>query len=319
MDLRPITPARLAASVIAVPPLARDADQRLAPAENTRLIRYLEAGGVSVLLYGGNANLYHVRPSEYAALLRFLAEAAGPDTLLIPSAGPAYGVSLDQAEIARDFPFPTLMVLPHQGLNTGPGVATGLRRFAELLGRPIVVYLKQEAYLTPREVSALVADGVVSWIKYAIVRQNPNQDPYLRELLDIVPAELLVSGIGEQPAITHLRDFRLNAFTSGCVCVAPRLSTRLLQACRAGNWSEADRLRELFKPLEDLRNSIQPVRVLHHAVRAAEIADTGPILPLLHPLEPDLAESVTQAARTLRQQEIDDPNTAPNIRTVSMP
>ena len=69
------------------------------------LIRHLESGGIRILLYGGNAIFYHLRPSEYASTLTLLAEAAGPDTVVIPSAGPSYGVSMDQAVIARDFPF----------------------------------------------------------------------------------------------------------------------------------------------------------------------------------------------------------------------
>lgn len=299
MDTRPLTPARLASSVIAVPPLARDAQERVVRDENIRLIRHLESGGVRVLLYGGNAIFYHLRPSEYASILALLADAAGPDTVIIPSASPSYGVSMDQAVIAREFPFPTVMVLPHQGLNTVAGVETGLRRFAESYGRPIVVYVKQEGYVTPREVARLVQDGCVSWIKYAIVRPDPAQDPFLQELLQQVPSSLVVSGIGEQPALVHLRDFRVNGFTSGCVCVAPRLSTRFLAAVTAGDWPEAERLRALFKPLEDLRNSINPVRVLHEAVRLANLADTGPILPLLSGLTEEQATVVGRTAREL--------------------
>lgn len=290
-------------SVIAVPPLARDPQERLADEENRHLIRHLEAGGIRLLLYGGNANFYHLRPSEYARVLEFLASAPSPGTVVIPSAGPAYGVSLDQAAIAREFPFPTVMVLPHQGLNTPAGVETGLRRFAETLGRPIVVYVKQEGYLNPPDVARLVDDGCVAWIKYAIVRADPREDSYLRELLQRVPPGRVVSGIGEQPALAHLREFALGGFTSGCVCVAPRLSMRFLAACTAGDWTEADRLRLLFKPLEDLRNAIHPVRVLHEAVRLAGIADTGPILPLLSPLDATQAAQVKTASLALHVEE----------------
>ncbi len=299
MDTRPLTSARLASSVIAVPPLARGADERVNQAENTRLIRHIESGGVNLLLYGGNAIFYHLRPSEYATVLTQLAEAAGPGTVVIPSAGPSYGLSMDQAEIAREFPFPTVMVLPHQGLQTFAGVETGLRRFADAYGRPIVVYVKQEGYVTPREVARLVNDGCVSWIKYAIVRPDPAQDPFLQELLQHVPASMIVSGIGEQPALVHLRDFQINGFTSGCVCVAPRLSTRFLAAITAGDWVEAERIRAIFKPLEDLRNSINPVRVLHEAVRLSQLADTGPILPLLSGLTEEQAALVGRTAREL--------------------
>lgn len=299
MDTRPISPSRLASSVIAVPPLARGTDERVSRDENVRLMRHVESGGVDVLLYGGNANFYHLRPSEYAAVLTMLAEGAGPGTLVVPSAGPSYGVMMDQAEVARDFAFPTVMVLPHQGLNTFAGVGTGLRRFAERLGRPIVVYVKQEGYVTPAEVARLVKDGCVSWIKYAIVRPNPAEDPFLKELLQQVPASLIVSGIGEQPAVVHLRDFGLNGFTSGCVCVAPALSMAFLKASAVGNWTEAERIRGIFKPLEDLRNAINPVRVLHESVRLAGLAETGPVLPLLSGLDAEQASRVGSAALEL--------------------
>ena len=89
-------------SVIAVPPLCRDTAWRVHTGENARLIRHIESGGVRILLYGGNANFYHIRPSEYAATLNMLAECAAPGTHIIPSAGPSYGVSMDQAAIVRD-------------------------------------------------------------------------------------------------------------------------------------------------------------------------------------------------------------------------
>lgn len=300
MDTRPITPDRLAASVIAVPPLARDTGERISQAENAKVIRHLEAGGVNTLLYGGNAVLYHLRPSEYAGLLGLLTELPAAGTLVIPSAGPSYGVMMDQAEILRDFAFPTVMVLPHQGLNTFAGVETGLRRFAERAGRPIVVYVKAEGYVTPAEVARLVADGCVSWIKYAIVRPDPAEDPFLRELASLVPPSKIVSGIGEQPAIVHLRDFGVAGFTSGCVCVAPALSQRMLLAMKAGDWAAAERIRAVFRPLEDLRNGINPVRVLHEAVALAGIADTGPILPLLSGLSAEQQREVSRAAGELR-------------------
>ncbi len=300
MDTRPITPVRLAQSVIAVPPLARNQQQHVDREQNTRIIRHLESGGVNTLLYGGNANFYHIRPSEYADTLQMLAEAAAPGTLVVPSAGPAYGLSLDQAVILHDFDFPTVMILPHTGLNTSTGVETGIRRFAELYGKPVVLYIKAEGYITTEGAAGLVADGLISWIKYAIVRQNPSEDPFLSELIQLVGGEIVVSGIGEQPAITHLRDFSCNGFTSGCVCVAPALSQRMLRAIKTGDWAEAEAIRETFKPLEDLRNAINPVRVLHEAVSLAGVADTGEILPLLSGLEEDQRAAVASTALALR-------------------
>jgi dihydrodipicolinate synthase/N-acetylneuraminate lyase len=255
---------------------------------------------VSTLLYGGNANLYHVGLYEYAALLDELESIASPATWVIPSAGPDLGKLIDQAQILRARRFPTAMALPLTFPMTMPGVATGLRRFAEALGRPIVVYLKAEGYLTPELVKSLVDDGIVAAIKYAIVRKDPREDAFLSRLLDLVDRRLVVSGIGERPAIVHLRDFGLAAFTSGSVCVGPRGSTQLLAACQRKDWATAERLRERYLPLEDLRDAHSPIRVLHEAVTLAGIADMGPMLPLLSNLEPEHHGAVQAAARALR-------------------
>lgn len=289
-------------SVIAVPPLARQADGSVCAVQNTRLIRHMESGGARILLYGGNANFYHLRPSEFGATLDMLAAAAGPETEVVPSVGPAYGVMMDQAEVVRGHNFRTVMVLPHTGLNTPDGVATGLRHFAEKAGRPIVVYMKQENYLTPALVAELVKDGIVSWIKYAIVRQDPCKDAVLSELVQLVDPAMVVSGIGEQPALVHLDQFKLGGFTTGCGCVAPVLSQKLLALARSGDWVGANQVRKQFEPLEDLRNGINPVRVLHEAVTLSGIADMGTISPLLSGLSPVERSKVQDAVTDLLAQ-----------------
>jgi len=222
---------------------------------------------------------------------------------VVPAAGPGYGMSMDQALVLRDFDFPTVMVLPHQGLNTPDGVASGLRHFAEAYGKPIVVYIKADGYLTPSLTAALVKDGLVSWIKYAIVRTDETADPFLSELTALVDPALIISGMGEQPVIHHLRDRKLAGFTTGCGCIAPALSSRMLQACHAGDWDTAERIRAQFQPLEDLRNGINPVRVLHEAVTLSGIADTGAILPLLSGLDESQRAAVKKAAQDLLSAE----------------
>ena len=167
--------------MIAVPPLARDPAGQICPQENARLIRHLEQGGVTTLLYGGNAVLYHVRLSEYAGLLSMLQRTVANQTWVIPSVGPSFGLMLDQADILRDFEFPTVMVLPQAEVVDHGGLARGIRHFAESYGKPIVLYLKHDRWLPPPIVSRLVQDGLVSWIKYAVVRANPYEDGYLKK------------------------------------------------------------------------------------------------------------------------------------------
>ncbi len=299
MNTNPITSDTLSSSVVSVPPLARDENLSLNRAENEKVIRHLEAGGVTTLLYGGNAVLYHVALSEFAELLSLLAETVAEETLAIPSVGPAFGTMMDQAAILRDFEFPTTMILPQRDVCTSAGVASAVRRFVEAVERPAVLYIKHDGFIDVGAVKRLMDDGLLSWVKYAIVRDDPADDDYLRELVDHVDPSKIVSGIGEQPAIIHLRQFGLVSFTSGCVCVAPRLSTDMLSALRAGDVETAEVVRAKFRPLEDLRNSINPIRVLHRALSLAGIAQTGPMLPLLSELDDEYLPAIEAAATDL--------------------
>ncbi|MDB5539703.1 MAG: Dihydropicolinate synthase [Devosia sp.] len=295
-----ITPQALSQSVIAVPPLARDDDYRLNRDGNRKILAHLSQGGVRTVLYGGNANLYNMAVSEFGELLDLLEDVAPSDTWIIPSVGPDFGKAMDQIAILRDRDFPTAMLLPLVFPATSSGVATGLRRLAERYGRPMTAYIKSQDYITPADLAALVADGVVCSVKYANVRKDPDDDPYLAELVANIDTGRVVSGIGERPAISHLNGFGLNGFTSGSVCIAPALSTALLAALKAGRLEAAAALRANFLPLEDLRDNHSPLRVLHAAVATAEIAETGPLLPFLNNLvAPGLLAEIGAASRTL--------------------
>jgi dihydrodipicolinate synthase/N-acetylneuraminate lyase len=299
MKTTAVTPADLRASVIAVPPLARESDLSLNEIANRALIRHVESGGVRSLMYGGNANFFNLPLSEYARTLDFLEAAVGKDTWLLPSAGPDYGKLIDQAAVLRERRFPTAMVLPAQMPLTDAGVARAIRRFAEILGKQVVVYIKADNQISVGAVGALIDDGIVCSVKYGTVRSDPKADPYLRALVDRIGTDILVSGIGERPAIAHWRDFGLRAFTSGSVCVAPRASMKLLSLLKNQRFEEAEKIRSAFLPLEDLRDAMGAIRVLHDAVTLAGIADMGAILPLLSNLEPAERARVLPAAKAL--------------------
>jgi dihydrodipicolinate synthase/N-acetylneuraminate lyase len=300
MQTIPIAPEQFRKSVLAVPPLARDSSDKICEQENKRQIQHLESGGVSMLLYGGNANLYHIRPSEFGRLLEVLEASVAAGTAVIPSVGPAFGMMLDQAELLKNTKFPTVMVLPTRAVMTEAGLMTGFRRFVEQINRPAVLYIKEEGYISPQGAADLVNDGLVSFIKYAIVRPDPAEDDFLSELIDKVDPTKICSGIGEQPALIHMTKFRLNGYTSGCVCINPRLSQAMLQAIGSRDIDGAERIRKLFLPLENLRNEINPIRVLHEAVALAGIASTGRHWPLLSGLADSAARRVEAAAKELR-------------------
>lgn len=273
--------AAIRRSVISVPPLARRPDLTIDKEHNARILAHLRSGGVRTFMYGGNANFYHISPSEFAQVLDLFTELTVEGDWFIPAVGSDFGKALDQLKAMRNKPFPTAMVLPHRFPATKGGYAKGLRLLADAYGKPVVAYVKDDDAIEPKDLAALISDGAVCAVKYAVVLEDPKKDTYLEKILALVNKDVIISGIGERPVIDHWTHFGLRAFTSGSVCVAPALSNAIRLALTNDNVAEATRLREFFLPLEDSRDAHSPIRILHEAVRLAGIAETGPMLPML--------------------------------------
>ncbi|MEM6363148.1 MAG: dihydrodipicolinate synthase family protein [Planctomycetota bacterium] len=296
-------PCELSESVIAVPPLCRNDAGKIEYGQNARLIKHLESGGVRSLLYGGNAVLYHTSLDDLSTLCANLVQQTSPNTTVTPAMGPSFGAAMDQIEVLRQFDFPTVMLLPSRDIVDSSGIAQACSKLADRLQKPIVLYLKYDQWMDPVDVVSLERDGVIAWIKYAVVRDNPEDDDYLRAIMDSFPRERMVSGIGEQPAIIHVRDFQLAGYTSGCVCVAPEKSMMMMKKIQACDWDSAEELRGYFRPLEDLRDQISPIRVLHEAVELAGIAKTGLIQPMLSRVDESVRARIISALTTMNLQQ----------------
>ncbi len=305
MRTAPISPSDLR-GVFPVPPLARKADAKRSIDfdENNRLVRHMAAGGITRFLYGGNAFLYHISLADYEELLDWL-RGYSDHHWAIPSAGPSYGRALDQAALLRRRGFPCVMVLPCGDPRDAAGLERGLREISDAAAMPLILYLKDESnFGADKEagldvVARLVADGVCVAIKYAVVRQDPSKDAYLEGLLRRVDRNRVISGIGERPAIVHLREFKLPGFTTGSGCLAPALSNAIFEACGRGDYAAAEALRAEFLALEDLRDAWGPSKVLHFATDLGGVAKTGPILPFVSPLPASKMEKLAPVARAL--------------------
>jgi dihydrodipicolinate synthase/N-acetylneuraminate lyase len=300
--------------VFAVPPLARAPGKARAIdfEESSRILRYIAKGGISRFIYGGNAFLYHLTLDEYEQLLAWEAGIKEDGLWVIPSAGPSYGRLMDQAKLLRRFAVPCVMTLPCGDPRDAAGLEQGLREFAQTAGTRLMLYLKEETNLGADKmagldaVAKLVDEGICIAIKYAVVRKDPAQDQYLDELLKRVDRRKVISGIGERPAINHLRQWGLPGFTTGSGCLAPTLSAAVFSACRGGDYAEAERIRSRFLDFEDLRDAWGPARVLHHALELAGVADTGPIPPFVSELSAEQKKRIQPVVLELltQQQEL---------------
>jgi dihydrodipicolinate synthase/N-acetylneuraminate lyase len=276
--------------VFSVPPLARrnDTSRSLDIEQNALIVKHIAAGGITRFIYGGNAFIYHITLSEFDELLEWMSSAN--ELWMIPSVGPSFGRSLEQAALLRKHRFQTAMILPCGDPRDAEGLERGYREIAEKGDCKLIVYLKEENNFGSNKeagldaVARLVDDGVCVGIKYAVVRDDPKQDAYLESLLTRVDRRFVISGIGERPAIDHLRDWKLSGFTTGSGCIVPSSSQELFETLQQGDFETAELIRSRFIPLEDLRDAWGPARVLHHATELAGIAQTGPIAPYISEL-----------------------------------
>jgi dihydrodipicolinate synthase/N-acetylneuraminate lyase len=277
-----LTKADYARSVVAVAPMALNADLSINAEANKALIRHIEAGGVNILLYGGNANFYHIDLGRFREMLALLAANTASGTGVVPSIGPDFGKMIDQAPILRESPIRDAMVLPTQFPADPAGIERGVREVVQKLGFGIVLYVKRENYIEADRLAKMVQGGDVRFVKYAVERPEAAGDAYLSSLCSAIGADMIDSGMGETPLHAHLgAEYKLAGYTSGGVCIAPAASMALLQAYKSGNTAEAERIRQPFLEFERVRARFGGISVLHAAVTLSGIADMGPILPLL--------------------------------------
>ena len=300
MKTTPVTPADLIASVLALPPIARLPDGRINQPGSARLVEWLEAGGITTFCYGGIANFFNARVSEYSALLDLIETIAPADAWVIPTIGPDFGKAMDQIAILKGRDFPTAMLLPFSPVMPA-GVASGLRRMADAFGRPLMLFFQSADYLKPNDLAALVADGVVCTIEFGIHGTSATENPFLSELLDLVgDASHIIDARGE-PSIVTTASFGLKGFTSGMSVIAPRISTAILAAVKAGDLKEAARLREHFVPLGVLRAAHSFVAVLQAAVGLAGIVEAGPIGPFYADItDPAILREIERVSNVLK-------------------
>ena len=300
MKTTPVTVTDLRRSVLAVPPLCRNDDLTVSVPENARLVAHLRAGGVTTHMWGGNANMYGVGVTDFSAFLDMAEQVAEGDEWSIPSIGAEFGKAMDQAAILAKRNFPTAMVLPMRAVSDRKGIAGGISRIAAAMGKPLIVYYKDIGYLDMADLAALFRDGTLCALKYGVLTKDPAVDPELTAILKTVDPELVISGSGELPVVAHAETFGLRAFTSGCVCIAPKLSMGILAALAAGDFARARAIRETFLPLEYGREKHSPIRVLHAAVGLAGVARTGPVYPMLSDLtDTAVLAEIGAAARAL--------------------
>jgi dihydrodipicolinate synthase/N-acetylneuraminate lyase len=256
-------------------------------------------------MYGGIANLFNSRLSEYGEILNLIESVAPPGAWMVPAIGGDYGKAVDQVAILRDRAFPTAILLPF-AIVQPEGVATGIRRLAEAFGKPLMVFYKSTDYLRSADIAALLRDGCLCGLEYGISPDENGRSPHLESLLALVgSAERIIDGSGEK-TIPGNSKFGIQGYTSGSGLLAPHISMALLGAVKRGDRPAIEKLSNHFKAFDAARASYSAIPVVHAAVKFAGIADTGPMGPFFDTNydEPATAE-ITRVAKDLMKANAD--------------
>lgn len=276
MSRTPLTRERCAeVLVVAITP--RLPDQAVDLDGVRRNARYLRDHGVRVAMPEcGTGLVYDATLAEYEAVVGTWMEEVGEEVLVVPGIGPGYGRALEMGHIARSLGVAGVMIMPVVGPASAGGVEQGMRRIAEQVGLPAVLYQRRLDLMPVEQVVRLCRLDEVVGLKYAVDDTAAFEKIAAQAGRDAA----MLCGMAEDPCIDYLERGALG-FSSGMANFAPRMSLALLAAFRRGDLTEARRLRELMVPFEDLRGESRARysgSALHAAMEVAGLAG-GPVIP----------------------------------------
>lgn len=293
--------------VVAITP--RDAAGQVDLPGVQRNVEHLLAGGVDFIMPEcGTGLVYDATLEEYEAVVGAFCDAAAGRAWIVPGIGPGYGRSLEMGHIARGLDVAGVMIMPVVGPASAGGVERGMRQITEKVGLPTILYQRRLDIMPVEQVVGLCRlEGVVG-LKYAV----DDMAAFDRIVDGAGSQAAMVCGMAEDPSIEYLQHGAVG-FSSGMANFVPRMSRQLLASCEAGDLQEAERLRQLMLPFEDLRGenaARYSGSALHAAMDIAGLAG-GPVIPFAEDVQAEdmgrveaLMAVLMAAERDIEQQSI---------------
>jgi dihydrodipicolinate synthase/N-acetylneuraminate lyase len=242
-----------------------------------RNARHLRDCGVRVAMPEcGTGLVYDATLAEYEAVVGAWMEEVGKELLVVPGIGPGYGRALEMGHIARSLGVAGVMIMPVVGPASAAGVEEGMSRIARQVGLPTVLYQRRLDLMPVEQVVRLCRLDEVVGLKYAV----DDTGAFERIAALAGRGAAMVCGMAEDPSIAYLERGAVG-FSSGMANFVPRMSLALLRAFQRGDLTEAQRLRGLMVPFEDLRGESRARysgSALHAAMEVAGLAG-GPVIP----------------------------------------
>ncbi|MCZ6677830.1 MAG: dihydrodipicolinate synthase family protein [Candidatus Poribacteria bacterium] len=240
-------------------------------------VRYLIAHGVDFIMpMCGTGLVYDASLEEYEAVVGAFIDAAGDEAYIVPGLGPGFGRAIEMGHISRSLGVAGVMIMPVVGPASAKGVYNGLKAITEKVQLPTVLYQRRLDIMPVDDVVRLCELDAVVALKYAV----EDLDAFDAIVEKAGDGAAMVCGMAEDPCIAYMEHGAIG-FSSGMANFVPRMSLALRRNFAAGDKAEAERLRALMLPFEDLRGengARYSSSALHAAMDYAGLAG-GPVIP----------------------------------------
>ncbi|MGP3964224.1 dihydrodipicolinate synthase family protein [Nonomuraea sp. 3N208] len=238
--------------VVAVTVTPFDADGAVDLDTNAKLVRRLIEAGVNVITPNGNTGeFYALTPAERRQVLESTVAAAGEDAAVLAGVGLDAGSAIESARHARDLG--VRMVMVHQPVHpylSADGWVAYHRQIADAVPDVGVVPYLRSPRISGAELRLLgEACPNVIGVKYAV--PDPVRFASVARVAGLDRFAWLC-GLAE-PYTPAYWAVGARGFTSGLVTAAPRLTLRMRDALRAGDYPDAMQVWELIRRFEELR------------------------------------------------------------------
>ena len=285
--------------VVAITPRQED---RQVDLEGVRKnVRYLIQHGVDFIMPEcGTGMVYDASLEEYKAVVGTFLDEAGDAAYIVPGIGPGFGRALDMGHIVRSLGVAGVMIMPVVGPASANGVYNGLRDLTKAVQLPTVLYQRRLDIMPVDDVISLCELDDVVGLKYAV----DDLDAFDRIAERAGDRAAMICGMAEDPCIDYMAHGAVG-FSSGMANFVPRMSLTLRCKFAAGDKAEAERLRALMVPFEDLRGenaARYSSSALHAAMDHAGLAG-GPVIPFAEDVVPQDLPRVHAMVGALMREE----------------
>lgn len=256
-----------------------------------------EAGGRLFVPCGNTGEYYALTDDERVAMVEATVDAVGGDATVV---GGVAGSGREAAALARryaDVGADAVMVMhPDHTYQDEPGLIQYYEEVADATDLGVVLY-KRGPVVTRDVIASLSEREDVVAVKFAL-----NDIKEFSQSVADVPGEVTwMNGIAERYALSFAIE-GAEGLTTGIGNFVPEASLALFEALQAEDWERARELRDLLRPLEDIREeSAAPVFHASNNVptvkHGLELAGRtgGTVRPPLTPLSSDDEERVARA------------------------